>query len=72
MIVEVGDQLAEGAPLTNDPNVGGFGQVDTEVVLQSRARVYGLIVFLMGVSISQILLVLKKKQVEKVQSANGV
>ncbi len=72
VIVKVGDDLEPGKPLTNDPNVGGFGQIDTEVVLQSKARVYGLIIFFMGVSLSQILLVLKKKQVEKVQAAKGI
>ncbi len=72
LIVKEGDQIEAGAPLTNDPNVGGFGQLDTEVVLQSPARVLGLIAFFAGVALTQILLVLKKKQVEKVQSANGI
>ena len=72
LIVKVGDKIESGTPLTNDPNVGGFGQLDTEVVLQSRARVLGLIVFFAGVTLAQIMLVLKKKQVEKVQAAEGV
>jgi len=72
LIVKEGDQIEAGAPLTNDPNVGGFGQLDTEVVLQSPARVLGLIAFFAGVALTQILLVLKKKQVEKVQAANGI
>ena len=61
-----------GDPLTNDPNVGGFGQLDAEVVLQSHYRVIGLIAFFIGVGLTQILLVLKKKQVEKVQAAEGI
>jgi len=72
IIVQVGDEVKKGEVITNNPNVGGFGQVDTEIVLQSYARVIGLIVFFMGVSLSQIMLVLKKKQVEKVQAAEGI
>ena len=52
--------------------MGGFGQLDTEIVLQSPARVIGLLVFFVGVGLTQILLVLKKKQVEKVQAAKGL
>jgi len=72
LIVQVGDTIENGTVLTSDPNVGGFGQLDTEVVLQSRARVIGLILFFAGVTLAQIMLVLKKKQVEKVQAAEGV
>ena len=72
LLVNVGDEIEKGTALTSNPNVGGFGQLDTEVVLQSRARVIGLIVFFMGVALSQIMLVLKKKQIEKVQAAEGV
>ena len=72
LIVSVGDHIEPGTALTSDPNVGGFGQLDTEVVLQSRARVIGLIIFFAGVTLAQIMLVLKKKQVEKVQAAEGV
>jgi len=49
--------------------VGGFGQAETEVVLQSPARVKGLIAFFFTVIFAQVLLVLKKKQFEKVQLA---
>jgi apocytochrome f len=69
--VAVGDVVAAGAPLTNDPNVGGFGQLDAEVVLQNPLRIYGLLAFFALVALSQILLVLKKRQVEKVQAAEG-
>jgi len=72
LIVKEGDSIEKGDVLTNDPNVGGFGQLDAEVVLQSPARVFGLIAFFIGVGLTQILLVLKKKQVEKVQAAEGV
>ena len=72
IIVKEQDQINAGDPLTNDPNVGGFGQLDAEVVLQSPYRIIGLIAFFIGVGLTQILLVLKKKQVEKVQAAEGV
>tara|TARA_Y100001970_G_C14257369_1_gene876499 strand:+ start:5049 stop:5981 length:933 start_codon:yes stop_codon:yes gene_type:complete len=72
IIVEVGQEIEAGSPLTTDPNVGGFGQLDTEVVLQSPANIIGLLVFFAGVGLTQILLVLKKKQVEKVQAAEGI
>jgi len=70
--VQEGDIVTPGTALTSDPNVGGFGQLDAEVVLQSPARVIGLIAFFTGVALTQILLVLKKKQVEKVQAAEGI
>nr|YP_009530975.1 apocytochrome f precursor [Paulinella micropora]AXY63664.1 apocytochrome f precursor [Paulinella micropora] len=70
--VKVGDKVKAGLALTNDPNVGGFGQLDTEIVLQNPARVYGLLAFFAMVSFSQIMLVLKKRQIEKVQAAEGI
>lgn len=69
LIVTQGQEVANAQPLTNDPNVGGFGQKDTEVVLQSPARILWLLIFIAGIMLSQILLVLKKKQIEKVQEA---
>ena len=72
LLVDVGDKISKGDLLTVNPNVGGFGQLDTEIVLQSYGRVIGLIVFFIGVALSQIMLVLKKKQVEKVQAAEGI
>ncbi len=72
LIVKVNDEITSGESLTSDPNVGGFGQLDKEVVLQSPYRIIGLIAFFIGVGLTQILLVLKKKQVEKVQAAEGI
>ena len=72
LVVAVGDSVDAGEALTDDPNVGGFGQMDAEVVLQNPVRLYGLLGFLAAVAIAQIMLVLKKKQVEKVQAAEGV
>jgi apocytochrome f len=68
-IVSEGQQVAAGEALTNNPNVGGFGQKDTEVVLQNPVRIQWLILFIAGIMLSQILLVIKKKQVERVQAA---
>lgn len=72
LVVAVGDVLAAGAPISNDPGVGGFGQLDAEIVLQNPVRIYGMLAFFAAVVIAQILLVLKKKQVEKVQAAEGI
>lgn len=69
IIVKEGADIKADEPLTVDPNVGGFGQAETEVVLQSPARVKGLIAFFFTVIFAQVLLVLKKKQFEKVQLA---
>lgn len=69
VIVEVGQTVAAGEAITNDPNVGGFGQVDAEIVLQDPARVAWLLVFFVGIMVTQVMFALKKKQVEKVQLA---
>ena len=67
LIVKNGDNIQIDQSLTNNPNVGGFGQRDTEIVLQNPARVQGFLVFLICILLTQIFLVLKKKQFEKVQ-----
>lgn len=69
LIVSEGDTVTRGTPITTNPNVGGFGQVDAEIVLQSPNRIKGLIAFLAATMVTQIMLVLKKKQVERVQAA---
>lgn len=69
LVVSEGDSVAAGAALTNNPNVGGFGQKDSEIVLQSPGRIIGLLVFIAGIMLAQLFLVLKKKQVERVQAA---
>ena len=71
LLVSVGDTVDAGAVITNDPNVGGFGQIDAEIVLQDPVRIYGLLAFFAAVAIAQIMLVLKKRQIEKVQAAEG-
>jgi apocytochrome f len=69
LVVTKGQQIKEGEALTDNPNVGGFGQHDIEIVLQNPTRVKWLMAFFAAIMLSQIMLVLKKKQVEKVQAA---
>jgi apocytochrome f len=69
VIVTQGQAVQPDQPLTNNPNVGGFGQKDVEIVLQNPARIQGLLVFFLFVLLAQVFLVLKKKQFEKVQLA---
>lgn len=68
--VKLGDNVIADQALTQDPNVGGFGQSETEIVLQSPDRIKGMIIFFFAVTLSQIFFVLKKKQWEKVQAAD--
>ena len=67
LLIQVGQTVQSDQPLTSNPNVGGFGQAESEIVLQNPARVKGLLLFLVFVVLTQIFLVLKKKQFEKVQ-----
>lgn len=67
--VSEGNNIKINQNLTNDPNVGGFGQNETEIVLQSPLRIKGMIAFFFSVTLAQIFFVLKKKQWEKVQAA---
>jgi apocytochrome f len=67
LIVSKGQVILMDQALTNNPNVGGFGQTETEIVLQDPTRVQGLLVFFAFTIIAQVFLVLKKKQYEKVQ-----
>ena len=69
LIVSEGTVVKADQPLTNNPNVGGFGQTETEIVLQDPSRVQGLLLFFSFTIIGQVFLVLKKKQFEKVQLA---
>ena len=67
--VKEGDSVTTNQFLTQDPNVGGFGQNETEIVLQSPNRVKGMILFFIVISVAQTLFVIKKKQWEKVQAS---
>jgi apocytochrome f len=69
LLVKSGDLVKIDQPLNIDPNVGGFGQEETEIVLQKPARIIGYLAFCFSVLLTQVLLILKKKQFEKVQAA---
>ena len=69
IIVKAGDVVQTEQALNMDPNVGGFGQEESEIVLQDPARIVGYLAFCFCVLLTQIFLVLKKKQFEKVQAA---
>ena len=69
LIVKKGDTVKIDQPLNSDPNVGGFGQEDSEIVLQNPIRIIGYLAFCFSVLLTQVLIILKKKQFEKVQAA---
>jgi len=69
LIVKEGDKVLADQALNENPNVGGFGQNETEVILQNPIRIQLMIVFFFTVVIGQTFLILKKKQFEKVQAA---
>ena len=69
LLVKQGDLVKVDQPLNIDPNVGGFGQEESEIVLQNPLRIIGYLAFCFCVLLTQILLILKKKQFEKVQAA---
>lgn len=67
IIVKINQNVIQDQPLTNNPNIGGFGQQDKEIVLQNPKRILGYFIFVISIFLTQIFLVLKKKQFEKVQ-----
>jgi apocytochrome f len=69
LIVKQNQVVTAEQPLTSNPNVGGFGQAEGEIVLQDPARIYGYLAFVISVIITQATFVFKKKQFEKVQIA---
>jgi len=69
LVIKQNDLVQQDQPLTINPNVGGFGQTEGEVVLQDPARIYGYLAFCISVIITQATFVFKKKQFEKVQIA---
>jgi len=69
LTIKKGDLVKMEQALNVDPNAGGFGQEETEIVLQKSVRIIGYLAFCLSVLLTQILLILKKKQFEKVQAA---
>jgi apocytochrome f len=69
LIVKENQVVQQDQAITVNPNVGGFGQGETEIVLQDASRIYGYLAFCVSVIITQSMFVFKKKQFEKVQLA---
>jgi len=69
LIVKENQVVQQDEAITVNPNVGGFGQGETEIVLQDASRIYGYLAFCVSVIITQSMFVFKKKQFEKVQLA---
>ena len=69
LTVKAGDVVQTEQELNINPNAGGFGQEESEIVLQNPVRIIGYLAFCFFTLLTQILLVLKKKQFEKVQAA---
>ena len=69
LVIKTNQIIEADQPLTVNPNVGGFGQTETEIVLQDPNRIYGYVAFCFSIIIAQSMLVFKKKQFEKVQIA---
>jgi len=68
LIVKQGDTVKADQELNTNPNVGGFGQEESEIVLQNPVRILGYLAFCLSVLLTQVSLILKKKQFEKVQA----
>mmetsp|Transcript_58968 Transcript_58968/g.117941 ORF Transcript_58968/g.117941 Transcript_58968/m.117941 type:complete len:404 (+) Transcript_58968:157-1368(+) len=71
IVVEVGEAVTQGDPITTNPNVGGFGQEEKEMTLQDINRIYAYCALATSIFLAQLSFVLKKKQFEKVQLAEG-
>jgi apocytochrome f len=69
LTVKQGETVQLDQALNADPNVGGFGQEESEIVLQNPVRIFGYLAFCFSVLLTQVTLILKKKQFEKVQAA---
>jgi apocytochrome f len=67
LLVSEGESIKLDQPLTSNPNVGGFGQGDEEIVLQDPLRVQGLLFFFASVILAPVFFVIKKQKFEKVQ-----
>merc|ERR1712176_170616 len=59
LTVKAGDIVKADQDLNINPNAGGFGQEESEIVLQNPLRIIGYLIFCLFVLLTQILLVLK-------------
>ena len=58
LLVKQGDVVKVDQPLNIDPNAGGFGQEETEIVLQNSSRIVGYLAFCFCVLLTQVFLIL--------------
>ena len=69
LIIKENQLIKEDDLITENPNFGGFGQTEVEIVLQDPKRVINFVLFCFIIIFTQSIFVLKKKQFEKVQAA---
>jgi apocytochrome f len=67
LIIQENQKINKDEALTENPNIGGFGQADVEIVLQNPKRIYAYLAFCIIIILTQAIFVFKKKQYEKVQ-----
>lgn len=67
LLIHEGENISKDQSLIVNPNVGGFGQIESEIVLQNPSRIYGYVLFSFLIILTQSIFVFKKKQFEKVQ-----
>ena len=63
LIVKTGDTVKTDQPLNIDPNVGGFGQEDSEIVLQNPVRIFGYLAFCFSILLTQVFINFKEKTI---------
>lgn len=69
LLIKENQIISQDQVITENPNVGGFGQTEGEIVLQNATRIYAYLAFCFSIIITQSMFVFKKKQFEKVQLA---
>jgi apocytochrome f len=62
---QLGSRLSIDTNLASNPNVGGVGQSEVLIVLQSRQRLGYYVQVVIAIAVTQLALVLKKKQYER-------
>lgn len=67
LVVKENQTLSKDEIITENPNIGGFGQTEKEIVLQNPQRIYAYLAFCVITIVTQSIFVFKKKQYEKVQ-----
>ena len=70
LIVKQNQIVTAEQPLTANPNVGGFGQAEGEIVLQDPARIYGYLAFVVFLLLLKQHLFLRKNNSKKYKLQN--